>query len=86
MLPFLDPKKIASAAMTVKGGKTMEHNPEVEAPDSDMDGGLKSAAEDVLMAIEHKSVMDLAKALKSAFMILDAMPHEEGEHEEEAEE
>jgi hypothetical protein len=49
-----------------------------------IDADLKVVAEDVLSAIQQKSVVDLAKALKAAFEILEAAPHEEaGEEMEE---
>lgn len=85
MLPFLDKKKIAGAILTKRGKADVQVAPEVEAPDSDMDAGLKECAEDILRAIEHKSVMDLAMALHAFFEMADAMPHVEGEHEGEDE-
>lgn len=73
-LPFLDPKKIAMSVVATKMKKSggVEVKPEVEAPDSEMDPGLKAAAEDILKAVQDKSVMDLAKALKAAFMVCDS--------------
>lgn len=66
-LPFLDRKKMSSVISSRRGkSPDIEVNPEVEAPGSEMDPGLKSAAEDLLRAIESKSVIDLAKALKAA--------------------
>lgn len=81
MLPFLDSKKIVSV-ISARRGKSpdIEVNSEMEAPGQEIDPSLKSAAEDVLRAIDTKSVIDLAKALKSAFDVCDAEPQEEGEH------
>lgn len=81
MLPWLEKKKSVTVYKSTKGkSPDMEMNSEVEAPDSEMDEGLKEAAEDILRAINSKSAMDLAKAIKSAFEICDSYPHEEGEH------
>lgn len=68
MLPFMDRKKIVST-ISSRRGKTPDiaMNTEIEAPDSEMDPGLKNAAEDVLRAIETKSPMDLAKALRMVY-------------------
>lgn len=87
MLPFLEPKKTVSVIMSRRGkSPDVEVNPEVEAPDSEIDSNLKAAAEDMLRALESKSVIDLAKSLKAAFEICDASPHAEGEHTNEEEE
>jgi hypothetical protein len=85
MLPFLEPKKITSVIIARHGKPDLETHSEEESPDSDLDPGMKMAAEDVMRAFESKSVIDLAKALHSAFQIFDSMPHEEGPHEEEEE-
>lgn len=73
-LPFLDPKKIAMSVVATKMKKSggVQVKPEVEAPDSDMDPGLKAAAEDILKAVQDKSVMDLAKAIKAAIEVCGA--------------
>lgn len=83
MLPFLDQKKIGGLIIARKG-KSDIHDAaaEVEHSEGGMDPALKEAAEDVLRAVEQKSVLDLAKALDAFFEIRDAMPHVEGEHEE----
>jgi hypothetical protein len=60
-------------------------------PDGDESGGeeygpeegLKVAAKEVREALESKDDEALAEALHSFFMECDAMPHKEGEHEEE---
>lgn len=81
-LPFLDRKKMSSVIASRRGkSPDIEVNPEVEAPGSEMDPGLKSAAEDILRAIESKSVIDLAKAIQSAFEICGSMPQEESDYE-----
>ncbi len=42
-----------------------------------------AAAEDVMAAIQRQDAKALARALRAAFEICDAMPHVEGEHVEE---
>ena len=42
---------------------------------------IQSAASDLLQAIETKDAAGVAEALRAAFQILDAEPHEEGLHE-----
>lgn len=58
-------------------GPDVEVASEVEAPDSQMDPALKEAAADILRAIETKSVMDLAKAIKAAYEICDSSQEEQ---------
>ncbi len=43
--------------------------------------GLQIAAEELMKAVERKDATGVALALQNAFLLLDAMPHEEGEHE-----
>lgn len=81
MLPFLAPKKMVSVIVSQRGKNDLHDvNSEVEAPGSDMDPGLQEAAEDMLRAIDTRSPMDLAKALKAAFEICDSYEDEEGEN------
>ncbi len=81
MLPFLSPKSVASVISSRKGKHPdMEVKIEHEAAGGEIDPELKTAAEDVLRAIENKSVVDLANALEAIFHIADKEPHEEGEH------
>lgn len=81
MLPFLEPKKTVSIIIARRGKPDLESQPEVEAGEDKIHPDLKEAAEDVMRAIQSKSVIDLAKALQSAFQICDAMPHDEDESE-----
>lgn len=68
-----------------KRGKSpdMEINSETEAPNSTLDPALKSAAEDLLRAIESKSPIDVAKALEAAHAACENYdePSEESEQE-----
>lgn len=84
-LPFLQPKKIVSVIVARRGKSSMEVNPEVSAPGSEMDMGLKEAATDLLRALDEKSPLGVASALKAAFEILDSsepeQEPEDGAHE-----
>lgn len=67
MLPFLEPKKLAGSIIVRRGKSGVESKAEVEAPGSEMDPGLKEAATDLLAAINEKSIMGIASALKAAW-------------------
>jgi hypothetical protein len=86
MLPFLAPKKIVST-ISARRGKSpdIEVNTEAEAPGSHMAPGLKTAAEDLMRALETKSPMDIGRALQMAFEACDSEPHKEGPHINEGE-
>lgn len=74
MLPFLKLAKEASIS-----------TPEVIERDHDEDYDydmLESAAEDLIQAVHSKNVKSVAEALRAAFEICDAQPHEEGPHKE----
>ncbi|MBK8455600.1 MAG: hypothetical protein IPL34_20180 [Thiofilum sp.] len=78
MLPMFDKKKVASVIMERRGKRDLEVNIEVEAPESDMDPGLMQAAEDLLRAIDDRSIMDIARAMKAAHEICEMYEYEEG--------
>jgi hypothetical protein len=48
--------------------------------DSKDDAGLKAAATDLIEAIHSNDIGKTAAAIRAAFEILDASPHNEGEH------
>ena len=80
MLPFLEPKH-ATSIIRMKKGKMSEVANEVSPGQShDMDG-FHLMADDILAALEQKSVIDLAKALKAfcqlAFDKFEMEPHDE---------
>lgn len=60
-------------------GVVVEHRSEGEQRPRNI--GLEAAAEELMRAMERKDVQGMANALTSAFSLLDAMPHVEGEHE-----
>lgn len=85
-----DKKKMASVIIEKFGAPKKENNEkafEVMAaePESEMDEGLLSGAEEVISAMAGKDAKRLAMALKDFFYMCDEMPHEEGEHIEEEE-
>jgi hypothetical protein len=81
MLPFLDKKKTVSAVIARRGKPALEVKSEIMAPESGGNPALESAAEDILRAIEEKSVLGLAQALKAAYEICESEPGDEGAQE-----
>lgn len=73
MLPFLKKQQEGSLSMPAE---PIKREPD-EGSEYDM---LESAAEDLISAIHSKDVKAVCSALKAAFEICDAQPHEEGEH------
>lgn len=63
MLPFLEPKRTVSLLME-KNGQSSEVANEKSLPDGD-GPAFRSLAEDMISAIQNKSVQDLASCLKS---------------------
>lgn len=64
------------------GGMDNEESPDEGGPH---DMVLESKASQILEAIRSNDPKGLAAALKAAFMVCDAMPHDEGPHEDEEE-
>jgi hypothetical protein len=82
MLPFLKEKKIANVIIANRKPNG-DIEPESEKDDSmDHNSALKSAASDLMSAMERKDVMGVLSALNSFFEIRETMPHEEAEYEE----
>lgn len=80
MLPFLNAKKISSIVIAKRGQLAHEVSPEVEAPSQEgMNADLKMAAEDLLRAVDHKSVLGVCSALQAAFAACDQDEDEENE-------
>lgn len=73
-LPFLKSKVRATPMVDVQKRKPDQED--------DMSGSapLEAAAQDICNAIEQKDYTHLALALRAAFQILDAEPHQEGPH------
>ncbi len=84
-LPFLKNSDKGAGLLTTlmhrRSEKRTNVNPVVESKDHpDHDQALENAAQDLLNAIQSKSIPDLRDALRAAFECLDAQPHEEGQH------
>ena len=78
MLPFLDKNRAAGVIMERIGKRSLEAKSEQESGNG-MNPDMKEAAEDVMRAMQEKSVIDLAYALHAFFMICESLPHEENE-------
>lgn len=72
-IPFLEEKRKETGIVT-------EHRSE---RDEKSNPGLMAAAEELVSAVEKKDIKGVALALESAFYLLESMPHEEAEIEEE---
>lgn len=77
MLPFLKPQR--SPGVIVSQRK-QDGSKEEQSLDSSSDDGLMLCAHDLISAVHAKDSKAVAAALKAAFQICDAQPHEEGEH------
>ncbi len=75
MIPALMGKK-KTAALVIGMDKEM---PEKEA-EGESEDEMELVAEDLMKAIAAKNPKMISEALKAAFAIADALPHEEGEH------
>ena len=76
---FVNPFLLAEEKKNSRVGVIVEHRSEAG---KEVPMGLQIAAEELVKAVESKDAVGAAMALRNAFMLLDAMPHEEGEHEE----
>jgi hypothetical protein len=78
VLPFLKHKQQGNAGLIVKM-RAPDEKPDSEDSE-DKDAAIHACAQDLITAIHSKDVKLVAEAIRSAFEILDEMPHEEGEH------
>lgn len=94
MLMAGDGKKKMAAMIVAKFGPKSPADKNAEAfeerakePETgvDIDPGLLASAEEAMGAFERKDTAGFAQAMQSFFQQCDAMPHEEGPHEEEEE-
>lgn len=74
MLPFLKRQQEGSASSPVEH---IKRDSDEGSEEYDM---LESAAEDLISAVHSKDVKAVCSALRAAFEMMDAQPHEEGEH------
>lgn len=90
-LPFLAEGTNISAPIFLKktkesgiSGIIMKHRkPDESAEQPEENQALKSAARDILDAVESRDVDRLESAIRAAFQICDSEDHVEGEHIEE---
>lgn len=74
MLPFLKSKQDVSGAS--------DSSPIIREHDDDSNfDAVELVVEDMHQALQSKNYKAAAKALRSAYQILDSEPHEEGPHE-----
>ena len=81
--PFLKPRRQDAAVYVAErkpDGSRMEMKEESD------DSGLLACADDLIRAIHAKDSHKAAAAMRAAFEIMEAAPHEEGEHINEMEE
>lgn len=77
MLPFLKSKQAPVAGLIIK-----QRSPDSEETHESDDSGIETCAQALISAVHSKDTKATAEALRDIFTILDAQPHEEGEHVE----
>lgn len=78
MLPFLKRKDQGSAGLIIKN-RTPDEKPDNQ--EDDKDTAIHACAQDLINSVHNRDVKGAAEAMRSAFEILDSMPHQEGPHE-----
>lgn len=78
MLPFLKPK--IQTGIVIQKTRASDGEPAEMTEESGDDQDMVAAAEDILRAVSTKDAVLLAKAIKAAFDIYEAQPHEEADH------
>lgn len=86
MLPFLKRAREAAAPAGTMTIYRKSDKVDPEAGKSEGDAGLEAAVRDLFRAFETKDEKLAVHAMKAAFQIMDAEPHEEGPHTNEDEE
>jgi hypothetical protein len=82
LLPFLHKKLIGGGGLIVERIKADKPNEDSPEEDSNEEA-IRACARDLIEAIHSRDEKGVTDAIKSAFEILDSMPHDEGEHIEE---
>jgi hypothetical protein len=77
MLPFLDERKMSGSIMAAHGKRGLDIPSEMDAPSSKVDPDLKEASADILRAIEDRSPIDLASAIKACWEICSSSGEDE---------
>lgn len=76
MLPFNKNKSGQIAGIIMK-----TRSPDEDTESNDNSAAIDACAKDLIQGISQNDAKKVAEALKSAFQILESMPHEEGESE-----
>jgi len=85
MLPFLKNKDRSIAGLIIKT-RAPDENPDAqESEENDGSAAIESCAQELIDAVHNRDIKAVASALKSAFDILESMPHEEAEMPQEDE-
>lgn len=79
MLPFLKKKNETGISGVMIKHRTPDEKPE-ETTEDDKDAAIHACAQDLIDAVHAQDVKGAAEAIRSAFEILESMPHEEAEH------
>lgn len=83
MLPFLKPKNQGVAGLSIKiRAPDKAEDSEISEESDEKDTAIHACAQDLINAVHSRDVKSAAEAIRSAFEILESMPHEEGEHTE----
>jgi hypothetical protein len=77
VLPFLKSKKDGM----VTGIIVKDRQPDEKTEENDKDSAIHACASDLISAVHSRDVEATAEAMRSAFEILEEMPHDEIEHE-----
>lgn len=77
MLPFLKKNKEASVSVSAMPDVIVRESDHEEEHHDDM---LHAIGQELIDALHKKDVGSVIECLRAAFYILDAEPHEEGEH------
>lgn len=80
MLPFLKRKNESGIAGVIIKHRQPDEKPQENQEDNDKDAAIHACAQDLISAVHSHDVKGAAEAIRSAFEILDEMPHEEGPH------
>lgn len=81
VLPFLNKNKNQGVAGLIIKQRTPDEKPQ-ENQEDDQDAAINACAQDLISAVHARDVKAVAEAMRSAFDILESMPHEEMEHDE----
>lgn len=86
MLPFLKKPQTSSIIIKRMGQPDTKAMPEKDMSNDAISDDMRQCAEQLMRAIESKSVVELAHAMKAMCQMIDMEPHIEGPHSDEEEE